>query len=254
MRDDLVARLRKAQGLTRDNLRDIAWIVTAWIKEAADRIEADAADIALLIRRRENSDAELERLRASLSQGEPSNWTANCCQCGRIVDTREKAEGGDPFGCQLDDKRWTCSPQCWERVVDPASPQPLQGAVPDGWRSMESAPKDGSAILVSGGVARWYQGAWHTITGEPYPGRWIEWHVTAWMPIPKHDPASPPPPSLDARTVEAAKQIEEAKVFLGKIAIASSGLRLNAATRSSANTLVWKLTDALRALKEGSLC
>lgn len=122
-------------------------------------------------------EAAKAALRASLSQGEPANWTANCCQCGRIVDTREKAEGGDPFGCQLDDKRWTCSPQCWERVVDPASPQPLQGAVPDGWRSMDSAPKDGTALL---GICMDAQ----------YPKACVTWWSDGWILYSRLEPFS----------------------------------------------------------------
>lgn len=47
--------------------------------------------------------------------------TANCCHCGRIIDTREKSEGGDDFGAQLTDKRWTCSLACWDAVVDPST-------------------------------------------------------------------------------------------------------------------------------------
>ncbi|KAA0684577.1 hypothetical protein DTW90_36165 [Neorhizobium sp. P12A] len=45
--------------------------------------------------------------------------TANCCHCGRIVDTREMKDGGDPFGSQLSDGRWTCSVECWDAIVDP---------------------------------------------------------------------------------------------------------------------------------------
>jgi len=43
--------------------------------------------------------------------------TANCCHCGRIVDTREVGEGGDDFGSELIDGRWTCSAACWGSVV-----------------------------------------------------------------------------------------------------------------------------------------
>jgi hypothetical protein len=44
---------------------------------------------------------------------------ANCCHCGRIVDTRETKHGGDAFGAQLNDGRWTCSPECWDAIVEP---------------------------------------------------------------------------------------------------------------------------------------
>lgn len=49
------------------------------------------------------------------------SYAVNCCNCGRIVDTREKDEGGDGFGAELSDGRWTCSPECWDAVVEPAS-------------------------------------------------------------------------------------------------------------------------------------
>jgi len=42
---------------------------------------------------------------------------ANCCVCGRIVDTREVCYGGDEFGCELTDGRWTCSFDCWDTAV-----------------------------------------------------------------------------------------------------------------------------------------
>jgi len=42
---------------------------------------------------------------------------ANCCICGRIVDTREQVDGGDAFGCELADGRWTCSPDCYDTTT-----------------------------------------------------------------------------------------------------------------------------------------
>lgn len=78
----------------------------------------------------EPSDAEevLEKLEALASllyptapapQEQITGWIANCCSCGRIVDTREMKDGGDPFGAELSDGRWTCSAECWGAVVDP---------------------------------------------------------------------------------------------------------------------------------------
>ena len=58
--------------------------------------------------------------------------TANCCKCGRIIDKREMSEGGDAFGAEMTDGRWTCSMECWEAVVDPealALPLPVQEPV-----------------------------------------------------------------------------------------------------------------------------
>jgi hypothetical protein len=52
--------------------------------------------------------------------------TANCCNCGRIVDTRETKDGGDPFGIELNDGRWVCSGECWDVVVDDLPQPPAQ--------------------------------------------------------------------------------------------------------------------------------
>lgn len=48
-----------------------------------------------------------------------ASYVSNCCNCGRIVDTREKIDGCDDFGAELNDGRWTCSMECWVAVVDP---------------------------------------------------------------------------------------------------------------------------------------
>lgn len=64
--------------------------------------------------------------------------TANCCNCGRIIDTRERADGGDSFGCQLDDGRWTCSIACYD-VLSPfeiASPAVTVGVKPAVWHDI----------------------------------------------------------------------------------------------------------------------
>lgn len=49
---------------------------------------------------------------------------ANCCICGRIVDTREQVDGGDAFGCELADGRWTCSPDCYDTATGERRPSP----------------------------------------------------------------------------------------------------------------------------------
>lgn len=51
--------------------------------------------------------------------------TTNCCSCGRIIDTREKSEGGDDFGAELTDGRWTCSMECWAAIVDLITDEPI---------------------------------------------------------------------------------------------------------------------------------
>lgn len=58
-------------------------------------------------------------------------WLSNCIVCGRVVDTREKLEGGDTHGCEYAEG-WVCSSDCaetlhpdpdWmkESLVDPAA-------------------------------------------------------------------------------------------------------------------------------------
>lgn len=49
--------------------------------------------------------------------------TTNCCKCGRIIDTREKKDGGDDFGAQLSDGRWTCLIECDDAVINPTHSQ-----------------------------------------------------------------------------------------------------------------------------------
>lgn len=46
---------------------------------------------------------------------------SNCARCGRIVDTREEKDGGDKFGCELADGRWTCSIECYDVLTGEAS-------------------------------------------------------------------------------------------------------------------------------------
>jgi len=61
------------------------------------------------------------------------------------------------------------------------------------WQPIETAPKDGTIIIVRGGVAYWrertshWDGAagWWTIAGFDWPGRPIQWEVTHWMPLPE---------------------------------------------------------------------
>jgi DNA-directed RNA polymerase subunit RPC12/RpoP len=63
-----------------------------------------------LMMRRHSGDAEmfldaailLSQLASLSSPATPEPKTANCCKCGRIIDTREKTEGGDDFGLRAD--------------------------------------------------------------------------------------------------------------------------------------------------------
>lgn len=82
------------------------------------------------------------------------------------------------------------------------------------WQAIESAPKDGRAILVHGGVALWYvgdncDGAWYSITGHDYPGRPIEWPVTHWMPLPSPPSLHPPASAVSPTQHERVREVWE---------------------------------------------
>lgn len=70
--------------------------------------------------------------RSSDEQAEVVGHTANCCNCGRIVDTREEAEGGDKFGAEASDGRWLCSMECWDAVFRDEGPYASPPAVAKG--------------------------------------------------------------------------------------------------------------------------
>ncbi|OCP21997.1 MULTISPECIES: hypothetical protein [unclassified Ensifer] len=83
--------------------------------------------------------------------------TANCCHCGRIIDTREVSEGGDAFGAEMSDGRWTCSFECNDAVLGLAAPvadiEPV--SVPDGWQLVPKEPTEEMefAAFSSGAIA-----------------------------------------------------------------------------------------------------
>ena len=59
------------------------------------------------------------------------------------------------------------------------------------WVSVEDAmPQPREIVLVSGGTAMFFDGAWYTGMEEPLFRRAIEWKVTHWRPIPllRHRP------------------------------------------------------------------
>ena len=74
------------------------------------------------------------------------------------------------------------------------------------WQPIETAPKDGTLIIVHGGVAYWRErlnhwetAGWYTITGIDYPGRPIQWEVKDWMPL-------PPAPNPRSRSQEQERE------------------------------------------------
>lgn len=55
-----------------------------------------------------------QRIRSALVDVPAVIPTANCCICGRIIDTREKSEGGDDHGDETAPGKWTCSIACYD--------------------------------------------------------------------------------------------------------------------------------------------
>lgn len=97
---------------------------------------------------------------------------ANCCQCGRIVDTREKADGGDDFGCETTDGRWTCSPECWEIATGATPPAP----------AVESAPADALDECDPAGRIR------ASLANDRRPAGWTEALALLFMAANGHNP------------------------------------------------------------------
>lgn len=68
----------------------------------------------------------LRNPRARPEAGARSAWLATCHICGRIVDTREVSEGGDPHGCQYGDKL-VCSSDCGCKLLgDPTEAEEVR--------------------------------------------------------------------------------------------------------------------------------
>lgn len=85
-----------------------------------------------------------EALRASLSPAATSGseagggptYVVNCCNCGRIIDTREEDAGGDGWGHELSDERWVCSPECLDAVSGEPASSPAGGDVREAGRAL----------------------------------------------------------------------------------------------------------------------
>lgn len=58
-----------------------------------------------------------------------ANPYKNCAECGRVIDTREKSEGGDGFGAALTQEEWCCSSECWNLMADKLDAPKRQGAI-----------------------------------------------------------------------------------------------------------------------------
>lgn len=74
-----------------------------------------------------------DMLSASPAATSAPTYVVNCCNCGRIIDTREESEGGDQWGHELSDDRWVCSPECLDAVTDPDATSAATRGEPVAW-------------------------------------------------------------------------------------------------------------------------
>ena len=151
--------IRKAGQVAVDALIDRGGFATASDDELADYLTriVDACVRAALSRK--GSDAQTVAIP-----------TANCCICGRIIDTREKSEGGDDFGAETAPGKWTCSMECDDAVTGYVSDAQTVGGgmategaaaeahvlpprwrvfedITHGWWGIEEDIRDGNTIL-----------------------------------------------------------------------------------------------------------
>jgi hypothetical protein len=49
------------------------------------------------------------------------------------------------------------------------------------WQPIETAPKDGTSIIVSGGTVEWLVDGWFSHCAQ----RYLQWQPTHWMPLPE---------------------------------------------------------------------
>ena len=129
----------------------------------------------------ESARHELFRARNAIRTLPAVQPSAQCCMCGKTgLDTTEN--GGSE--CQLSDKRWTCSRECYYRAVD-MMPGTLPAVQPDAlpWRDINNlTPKQNQLYLLldiadQAWLARW---KWKRQVWEDDEGREIK-GVTHWM-------------------------------------------------------------------------
>lgn len=107
-------------------------------------------------------------------QQRPKTLIWERCACGEEVCKYQYLTNLGTFyqgtGFTPEEKEWI--DQAWAALND------------QGWQPIETAPKDGTIIIVQGGIAHWHDGAWKTLTSYDWPGRVIQWPVNWWMPFP----------------------------------------------------------------------
>lgn len=104
---------------TREGLEGKIAALTARVERLTGAGKAIASWCVKNIQPNLEMDTLLHALDAALAptdaaQARPA-WLSNCVVCGRIVDAREKDEGGDGHGCEYPEG-WTCSSDCAEKL------------------------------------------------------------------------------------------------------------------------------------------
>ncbi|MGW9332759.1 hypothetical protein [Bosea sp. NPDC055594] len=136
---DLVRGIIGEASMTGFNCHDGDW---------AERLYASQADTHAAVK------ACAAALASTAATSAPA-YVVNCCNCGRIIDTREESEGGDQWGHELSDDRWACSPECLDAVTEPVdAPAETQGrdGVREAWEAWD-AP-EGSDFMTRGSIAK----------------------------------------------------------------------------------------------------
>lgn len=134
-----------------------------------------------------------DMLSASPAATSAPTYVVNCCNCGRIIDTREESKGGDQWGHQLSDNRWVCSPECLDAVADPdAVPAATRG---DGeFTALRVAYKRGVAWAIENPGAN---------------SAWVE--KAAYDYADKATSAPPPAPAVESAQVKEARRVRHKK-------------------------------------------
>ncbi len=88
---------------------------------------------------RAGEEAARSSLQPDTQAASPTYHVVNCCNCGRIIDTREEDEGGDGWGHELSDDRWVCSPECLDAVAEPDTQAAAASAPAGDFQDLASA-------------------------------------------------------------------------------------------------------------------
>ena len=112
---------------------------------------------------------------------------------------------------------WTWVAGLVERALTPPSTSAAAGGTDDGWRSVKTAPKDGTPVLMRRKLKRPFVGWWETKLAG-YDGHWSDgWGAphrdpTLWRPL----PGTPAPPLMPSVAVSEAEVKAACVVFHGE--------------------------------------